>query len=354
MVSDLCISQHKNGYEVILISILRNDNGDDWLAEELKKSGVIVIELGASDKKHAILEYIPVLRKVLKDISKHNICILNMHLKLSVLLGCVASAGLTNIRRIEIYHGRYLRYHLQHRFLRPFINKYVAISEESHRELTDVFHVPEKRVIAIPNGIDVDKIREVAGKCEADHDFLSVMSVGRLSYEKNIIPAAEAFSQICNQNIRYTIIGNGPDYQKIYAITRGNEFLDLKGGLSREETIRLMSSADLLVLPSLWEGRSIVQLEAVSLGIPMVISNAAGLRELFSEPELKNDELYRRCGFGYIVRGEDQASITGAIMDFAENRDLKSCMASRILEYCNKRDITFAVRQYAMLYENME
>ena len=113
-VYDLCREQCKYA-EVMFISIIsREKNIAVEQLKELEKKGVTVKCLGALSKLDAIFHYILALRRTMKEFSKGEKCICNLHLKLSVLMGVMAGAGLKNIKLVETYHNTYHHYKLQY------------------------------------------------------------------------------------------------------------------------------------------------------------------------------------------------------------------------------------------------
>lgn len=74
--------------------------------------------------------------------------------------------------------------------------------------------------------------------------------------------------------------------------------------------LRLMSSCDVLVLPSIVEGRALVQQEAMACGLPLIVTRNAGGEELIIEGET-----------GFLVPAGSPAAIAEKMEWFIENRD---------------------------------
>lgn len=348
-VYDLCFALKEAGCDITLIGILKNNSEKKAPYEELEAASIDVFELDAQSKKKAIIEYIPKLRERIKSIAEDKPTILNMHLKLSVLMGCFASIGLRNVKCVETYHNTYLHYHLQFNALRPFIKKYITVSETSRLELINFFHAPENKVVAVPNGVDRKKLRTMAGKPEK-HDYLSIVSAGRLSYEKNFTVPVEALSSICSPTVRYTIIGDGPDKEKVDAARHGNENIILTGALPRSGVLKHLASADIVIMPSLWEGRSILQMEAMAFDVPLIIADVPGLREPFAESELKKEEEFRICRFGYIVRNNETHSFQLAIESFLAEGNQILRMRDYIKQISQSNELYITAKNYLEVF----
>lgn len=352
-VYDLCHALQKEGCEVILIGLLKEGYKGNQEVKKLKDDGIRVICLGAESKKEALLRYIPTLRKLIKEIASEGTTICNLHLKLGVLMGILASLGIKNVRCIETYHNTYHHYHLQCWFCSPFIKRYICVSDTAKEEMHRRFFIPYKKIISIPNGVSREDIRRLAQISEynPDNNKLNIVSVGRLSYEKNFSVPIEALLNLCNKNVTYTIVGGGDQEQELRELAKANNYIHLLGAQTREESLKELAKADIVIMPSLWEGRSILQLEAMALDKPMIISDVPGLREPFDEPALKKDEIFRICKFGYLVRTNNLRSYQMSIEHFIKNgyRNIHKY----VKKISEKNDMTFVARKYIREYREI-
>lgn len=354
-VYDLCKAQKKLGNDVLFISLIKSGDPATTELEELKKEGIKVACLEATSKMDAILHHTNHLQKVVQKFSCEEKCILNLHLKLSVLMGVLACGLMKNVRIVETYHNTYHHYELQYALMHPWIRHYIAISHTCGEEMKRRFHTKDFQMTVIPNGIDREEIRLVALREPAlSHDGILLMTVGRLSYEKNIKIPVEALSTVCNKNLQYRIIGNGPQMNEIKTAAKGNPFIEFLGQIPRGQVLKNLAEADIVIMPSLWEGRSILQLEAMALDIPLMLSDVPALREVFNEEPLKDEELYRRCSWGYLVQTNEKESYRKAVEDFENNhRDLSESMSNRIKEASLQNDMKSVAEKYQKVYERL-
>jgi glycosyltransferase involved in cell wall biosynthesis len=75
--------------------------------------------------------------------------------------------------------------------------------------------------------------------------------------------------------------------------------------------IELMQTCDVLVLPSLVEGRALVQQEALACGLPIIVTENAGAADLVAEGNT-----------GFLVPVRSPESVAEKIRWFASHRDL--------------------------------
>jgi glycosyltransferase involved in cell wall biosynthesis len=77
-----------------------------------------------------------------------------------------------------------------------------------------------------------------------------------------------------------------------------------------DAVLRLMASCDVLVLPSIVEGRALVQQEAMACGLPLIVTRNAGGEDLVIEGET-----------GFVVPAGAPEAIAQRIEWFLQNRD---------------------------------
>lgn len=351
-VYDLCYALKEQGCDVSLIGILNKGVNQNPEVELLRAEGIRVECINLNRKKEALICGCCKLRKVIKSIAGGEQTVCNLHLKLSVLMGVLATRGIENIKCVETYHNTYHHYHLQCWFCSLFIRKYITVSDAARKEMHDRFFLPYGRIISIPNGVSRKKIREMAKieEYKPEDGKIRIVSVGRLSYEKNFKVPVEAFAGVCNEHMTYTLVGGGPQEEEIRIIAAQNPYIRMTGALTREETLRELGKADVVVLPSLWEGRSILQMEALALDKPMIISDVPGLREPFKENALREGEIIRVCDYGFLVETSSLEAYKMAVEHLRKNE--KSVDYSVIRNISEQNDMQYVAKAYAEQYVN--
>ncbi|MDT1064620.1 glycosyltransferase [Paracoccus sp. CPCC 101403] len=133
---------------------------------------------------------------------------------------------------------------------------------------------------AIQNGIALPPAVHHGG------DGLELLCVGRFTPQKRhrILLAALARLRRDGTLARLRLVGLGPGER---AIRRWADRLGLAGAVEflgrREDVSDLMAQADLLVLPSAFEGLPLVLLEAMAIGLPVVATDVCGSREALGQ-----------------------------------------------------------------------
>ncbi len=114
----------------------------------------------------------------------------------------------------------------------------------------------------------------------------TIVSVGRLSPEKGQAGLIEAFAAAVQKDfpeMRLQFVGEGPDRAFLQRRARELGIEDrtlFSGRVPEDQTLAVIASAQLLVLPSFMEGLPIVLMEAMAIGVPVIASRVAGIPEL--------------------------------------------------------------------------
>ena len=351
-VYDLCYALKEQGCDVSLIGILKKGYERNPEIAQLRAAGIRVECVGATSKKDAIIHSIGKLKTLIKDIADGDATVCNLHLKLSVLMGVLATRGLKNVQCVETYHSQYSNYWLQTKVLSPFISMYIACSTSAKEEFVKRFHPNKNKVVAISNGVDIEKLRAQVTE-NKKNESITAISVGRFTNQKNLHVTAEAFSKIEERGFVYKIFGDGDLKQQIEDAAGNSDTVKLCGLVPRQTIINELAGSDIVVMPSLWEGLSIFMLEAMALGCPMMISDVPSLRGVFDEAALNSGEAWRKCPWGYLVETSNVTAYRNAMLDFLNSKNNKEIMSRNVMNYAKKFDINETTAQYVSVYEDI-
>jgi glycosyltransferase involved in cell wall biosynthesis len=173
-----------------------------------------------------------------------------------------------------------------------FAQHIVAVSGMTRQKLLEE-GIQAQRIIVIQNGIaplpleGVNK-SEVRKEAEMEADDLVLLAVGRLVYSKAheiLIAAMPAVLQKF-PNAKVGICGDGVLRAKLEAQIKSLGLSDSVKLLGESDHVaKFLASADIFVLPSLWEGLPIALLEAMSAGLPVISTKVEGVEEVIVEGE---------------------------------------------------------------------
>ena len=130
------------------------------------------------------------------------------------------------------------------------------------------------KIDIIYNGIDTDEFKPLI---KGDSEVLRLVSTGRLIERKGYKYLIEAIKGI--DNVKLTLIGEGNQEDSLKELAKGLD-IDFVGYVKHSEIVKYYQESDVFVLPSLNEGMSNSVLEAMACGLPVIVTNVGGTKEL--------------------------------------------------------------------------
>jgi glycosyltransferase involved in cell wall biosynthesis len=160
-------------------------------------------------------------------------------------------------------------------------SRIICVAEAVRNEALRLGIAAPEKLEVIHNGIDPSRWpadrRAAAG---AEGRPCTAIFVGRLDRQKDPQTLVEAWSRLPGPH-RLEVVGDGPLRPALEAMVRRldlQERVRLHG--AQDDVARRLGNADLLVLPSRWEGCPLVVIEAMMSGLPVVATDVGGVREL--------------------------------------------------------------------------
>lgn len=160
----------------------------------------------------------------------------------------------------------------------------IVCSNYMREELLANFHLSDKKMTIIPNGIDQSDVKVDSNNI---YPFIKnrkyIFSVGRIVEEKGfetLIEAAQA-AKDRGQDIYFVIAGKGPmleRYRKMVTEKQLDHYIAFIGYVTDEQRNALIANSEIAVFPSLYEPFGIVALEAMILAKPTIVSETGGLK----------------------------------------------------------------------------
>lgn len=177
-------------------------------------------------------------------------------------------------------------------------DKIITISEFSKRQIVKHYNVSPDDVVIIPCAADGKKFFPVSDRNEAKKKVCPKYGIGGSYYlylgnlepRKNITRLVEAYGKAVEKQQDLPLLaiagGKGWQYDEIFGRVKELGLSDrviFTGYVDDDDVPLLMNGAEAFCFPSIYEGFGMPPLEAMSCGVPVIISNTSSLPEVVGE-----------------------------------------------------------------------
>ena len=295
--------------------------------------------------------------KLFDVISKHKIDVLHVHYAIPHAYAAYMAKKILNengykIPIITTLHGTDITLVGNHPFYKPAvtfsINKsdIVTCVSKSLMEDTREFFGITREIKVIPNFIDIDKYDKKHNLCErnmiADGDEKIIVHVSNFRPLKRIQDVLKIFKKINKKiNSKLIMVGDGPEKKKAKEFLRKHNLKNKVIFLGKTNQVdEILCSSDLFLLPSEKESFGLAALEAMALKVPVVSSNAGGLKDL---------NINGNSGYTSDV-GDIDSMAQNAIKILTDN-SLEKKYRIQAFENAKKYDIKKVIPLYEKIYD---
>jgi len=214
-----------------------------------------------------------------------------------------------------------------------------AVSEYTRQLALKSYEAP---IQVIPNGVDLQALDP--GEIHLNTPR-RIIFAGRFMEQKNPIGLVRILLSLKDKPWRCTMLGDGPLRQAVAdEISRCglNDRIELPGWVKPEEVIACFRKSDILCMPSLSEGFPVVGVQALAMGLALVLSRVGGCIDLVREGEN-----------GFLLEPNDEAAFTAALVDLLDHPDklLRYRVASRLM--AERFDLGAVVESYAQVFSGV-
>ncbi len=253
---------------------------------------------------------------------------------------CVVT-GIRVAERGRIWHLRWAKW------MDRLVTRHVCVSQSVADYSSVAGGLGAARLVVIPNGVDLERFRDMR---PCPHESLGVgpnrrliVFVGRLDAQKGpnlLIELAPQFlSRLPDHDL--VLVGRGPLRESLEARSRqlaAGDRIHFTGW--RADVPEILAAADLVVLPSQWEGMPNVLLEAMAAGKPVVATNVEGMLEALGAENS-----------GQLVQRGSQG-ISESIVTISSQAEVQSRLGGENRSIVEKNfTLQAVVALYARLYE---
>lgn len=291
VVSSLCKYINRNLFNVCICALKnRGERG-----EELQKEGYDVIELPPS--RHRLGRYLSSLRlgRIVRD---KGIDLIHSHSTQGLIDGGVVKFMNKQMRHIHTFHfGNYPHVPKKTLILEKIFSrtpdKLVAVGRDQSEIIRKVFRLPKERIETVWNGIEVfnpgSNHGEKTGKITQNNGKIVLGSISTLIEQKGLTYLLDAISLLSKrrQDFVLWIVGHGPLRNELSVKSSAlglNEVVKFIGWIHNAPAV-ILPKMDIFVQSSLWEAMSMVVLEAMGAGKPVVVTDVGDNRHVIENEE---------------------------------------------------------------------
>lgn len=240
---------------------------------------------------------------------------------------------------------------LMARYVAKNTTRFVVLNDQIQQDLYR-WGVTESQIVSIPNGVPTYPPISKENRIESRKilglplDRQVIVCVGKQSQKKNHTTLLDAFIKLRNDGNEAFLIFLG-DGSMRYELERQA----LKGGVKDRiifkgwvnNVLDYLYASDVFVLPSLVEGLSNALLEAMSVGMPCVASNAPGNRTLIKDG-----------ANGFMFETHNVTSLANVLKRLFEEKALAEQIGKNARELIQEQySIQSVAQQYINLYNSM-
>jgi glycosyltransferase involved in cell wall biosynthesis len=173
-----------------------------------------------------------------------------------------------------------------------------------------------------------------------------LLYLGRLDKEKNVDVLLRAFALSLEKiDAHFLIAGFGAEkanLEKLASKLKIKKSVTFTGFVSNEDKPNLYRVADCFAIAGVAELQSIVTMEAMASGLPVIAVNAMALPHLIKHGEN-----------GFLFQLDDIKSISEYIVRIFSDKELKNRMSKKSLEMIKVHDIDKIIDKYELLYHKI-
>jgi len=268
-------------------------------------------------------------------------------------LTALLAAKMLNLQTSGIYHTdfpQYIRILTEDSFLESVAWNYmhwfygqldtVFVNSEEYREGWIKRGLDPTKLKIFPRGLDTEFFRPARRdpiffeKFGAPNGQVRLLYVGRVSREKDLDVLANAYRRLREEKlpVQLYLVGDGPYSQ---ALSKNLPEACFTGYLRGEQLAAAYASADIFVFPSTTDTFGNVIIEAQASGVPVVVSDSGGPKELVEDN-----------ANGLVTKSHDVEDFTRAIRTLVCDPVLRRCMGERARESVVNRTWPSAFRKF--------
>jgi len=327
--------------------------GPGAIGEELISQGHDLIGLPELNPTFTPYRRFLVLKKLLKD---KQIDIVHTHDTGSLADAAQCRLLGSKIHLVHTYHyGNYPNRKISNLVLEMIFsrmaNNLVAVGYEQAKHICKALHLSSSRLNTIYNGVEMPTIETqedlAAPYRKKPGDPVIIGSISTLTEQKGITYLLDTADILQRRDVNcvFLVAGGGPLQQELEDKCRQLNLTDMVHflGWVPNAANSLLPSLDIFCQPSLWEANSIVLLEAMAAGLPIVTTEVGESKHIIDEGQ---------CG--QLVKPRDTMGMADALTELVSQPQLRKQMGYNAQnKFSNNYTINKMIEAYERTYVSL-
>jgi len=224
-----------------------------------------------------------------------------------------------------------------------------AISESVARELT---HIDQNKIFPVANGIHLSNYGKrdsdfLHRKLNLDRNTRIILSVGRNHIKKGYAYGVKAIECLLadnpDMNFHYVLVGRGVSELAPLVTEKGlGERVSLIEEVSPDQVRECYHSSHIFFSPSIIEGLSLVSIEAIACGLPLVVTNVPG-----------NEDIVQENDCGLIVESKNPGDMARGLHTLLFNTEKHETFSKKALASAQNYDWLQIAERYCDVYSRI-
>lgn len=247
--------------------------------QKLNEQGILhhkILDVETKSPKVVLSNFI----RLYKVIKQNNITVIHTHHRMAAFYARILCLFNRKLKHIYTAHNVFFD---KKAFYRFSINnaKVISVSkgvDENIRSLS-LRHSPK----VVYNAIKIDKT-ELVDESISSYPGVKIGFIGRLAEAKGLAFLINAMNQLRDKKLKLFIAGTGQLESELKVKVQELNLKDCIEFLGyREDTGKIISSCDLMIMPSLFEGLPLTLIEYMAYGKLIIATNINGINEILNE-----------------------------------------------------------------------
>jgi glycosyltransferase involved in cell wall biosynthesis len=302
-------------------------------------------------------KHLNAIRKIITIVRNENIDIVHVHDSSALNAALIACYMLPKKTRLVLSRKRNNRIKpllLNHfKYSHPRIAKIISVSN-AVASIFDRIIKNKDRLLTIYDGIDVDKfankerMRLIHEEFSIDDNSMIIGNIAGLTHQKDLFTfldtAKEIKERAPNKKLKYVIVGDGPLRNELetYAAFLGMSNEIIFAGF-RNDIADLLPEFDVLLLTSVSEGLPLTIYEAFSSRVPVVATDAGGIKEVITDYET-----------GFVTKVGEPEELANRVLEILDNNSLANEIREKAFNLVkNNHDLPVVKENYYRFYKSL-